>query len=48
MPLPKNPFFFKDLSLQILGTIGVAREGAQEAPPPIKIPPMIKNYDNTA
>ena len=44
-------YLFKALLIDffcIVG-IGVARGGAQVArPPPIKIPPMIKNYDNIA
>ena len=31
-----------------LAHIGVARGGRGPGPPPIKIPPMIKNYDNIA
>ena len=39
------------LQLGVVGRIGVARRGAQGARPlsrPIKIPPIIENYDNIA
>ena len=40
---------YAEVCNELAGPIGVARGGPRRpAPPPIKIPPMIKNYDNIA